>query len=169
VNRVAAPDPLETRKALKTLTDALAGLETQVADLTVRERELAAQNRGLLLRADDAIEKLAAAQRCCTEQTERNNELEPRAIDLARRLDEEIARADMAVADRERLAGKADAYDTLVGLTSKLLDAFNRLPLDPDDAHVIPSDVVPLIWLYGTYEWKSVADAKLALEKVIPQ
>ena len=166
---MAAPDPLETRKALKTLTDALTALETQVADLTVRERELSGQNRRLLLRADEATEKLAGAQRCCDELTARNKELEPRTTDLTRRLAEETARANEAVAERERLAGKADQYHTLVKLGSKLLDAFDRLPLKPEDGHPIPSDVTPQNWLYGTYEWKAVADAKLALEKAIPQ
>lgn len=162
-------NPLEARKALKTLGDAIAALETQVADLTVRERDLTAQNRGLQIRANEAQQKLSGAERCCHEQTERNKELEPQVKDLTRRLNEELTRANNAESLSGALRDKADSYDKLVGLSLKLIDAFDRLPLKASEGHPIPSDVQQEIPLYGTYEWKAVADTILALAEMIDQ
>ncbi len=161
--------PLDARHALKTLTDAISGLETQLADLTVRERELGAQNRGLQMRENDAKQKLSEAQRCCTTMTERNNELEPQVRELTRRLGEETRRATEAETVSALLTEKADNYDRLTGLALRLLDAFDRLPLKREDGHAIPSDVLSDIELYGTYEWKALADSKLALEQMLTE
>lgn len=159
--------PLDARHALKTLTDAIASLETQLADIAVRERELQAQNRGLLMRENEAQQKLSAAERCCAEQTEKVKELGPRLSDVSRRLGEETARANRADEASVFATAKAGAFDHIVGLSLKLLDAFERLPMKPDDGHPIPSDVQPEIELYGTYEWKALVEAKLALEGMV--
>lgn len=159
--------PLDARHALKTLTDAIASLETQLADITVRERELNAQNRGLQMRENEARQKLGAAERCCQEQSEKVKELGPKLSDLSRRLGEETARANRADELSTATLAKAGAFDHLVGLSLKLIDAFERLPMKPNDGHPIPSDVQPEIELYGTYEWKALADAKLALEGMV--
>jgi polyhydroxyalkanoate synthesis regulator phasin len=162
-------DPLEARKALKVVTDTVTDLEKQVADIVIREKEVTAQNRSLLIMANDAQQKLAAAQSCCNEKTDKVNELAPQVRDLTRRLNEETARADTHEAVRGVLQDKADAHDKVVGLALKLLDAFDRLPMKPEEGHPIPSDVQQDIALYGTYEWKTLADAKLALERMTSQ
>ena len=159
--------PIEARHALKTLTDAIASIETQLADMTVRERELTAQNRGLLIRSSDHEQKLTVAQRCCNEKSERVQELEPQVRDLTRRLGEETTRANNAETVSNEKTAKADSYDRLAGLALKLVDAFERLPLKTEDGHPIPTDVLSDIPLYGTYEWKAVADAKIALEQAL--
>jgi hypothetical protein len=161
--------PLEARHALKTLTDAIASLEIQLADMTVREREQAAQSRGLQMRENEARQKLGSAERCCRDQLEKVKELEPQVRDLTRRLAEETARADTADEQSAAVSAKAGAYEQLVGLSLRLLDAFDRLPMKHDDGHPIPSDVQHDIELYGTYEWKALADAKLALEGMVNQ
>ena len=163
-----ASDPVEVRKALSLLSNCFSELERRVADLTISDRQKDATIEGLERRTQKAEEKLGPAQRCCEELTEKQKELVPRIADLIRRLGEEERRVNDAETQSAILSEKAAKYERLFGDAERLLDALDRLPLKIEEGRPVPNTgVVPEIALYGTYEWKAVMDAKLALASEI--
>lgn len=113
-----------------------------------------------------AVEQMAAQHKSLTEN---DKALTDRTVDLTRRLGEAEQRAIEAERRADQLADKANRADKIDEAIHKLLTAIDRLPVTMVGASLVPGAVKPAIELYGTYEWKNVADAKFYVQEAMKE